>query len=56
MHLYRLRHFYIEIIVKMASFSYHFIPASLSTRKASELQKLVAIDRERTRETDGPYD
>ena len=33
-------HFYIEIIVK--SFSYYFIPASLPTRKASELQKLVA--------------
>ena len=34
---------YIEVIVKMASFSsYHFIPASLPTRKAPELQKLVA--------------
>ena len=39
MHLYCLRHFYIG---KLASFSYHFIPASLPTRKASELQKLVA--------------
>ena len=38
-HLYCLRHFYIEIIVKMAN---HFIPASLPTRKASELQKLMA--------------
>ena len=42
-HRYCLRHFYIEVIVKMASFSsYHFIPASLPTRKAPELQKLVA--------------
>ena len=27
---------------KMASFSYHLIPASLPTRKAPELQKVVA--------------
>ena len=56
MHLYCLRRFYIEIIVIMVSFRYHFIPASLPTRKVSELQKLEAIDRARTRETDGPYD
>ena len=31
-----------ERIVKMASFIYHFIPASLPTRKAPDLQKLVA--------------
>ena len=46
MHLYCLRHFYIEIIT---SFSHHNIPASLLSYRNWWL------DRARTRESDGPY-